>query len=101
MNVVNMEQVNVKIIIENHDGSTVECFEKGVKISDSFILSVYEDGIEINEYYHDQAGDIVLGTEVLSLLGEVNDFAINLEAISSMNAIEFLLKIAAVKREIH
>ncbi|SFD50335.1 hypothetical protein SAMN04488168_1469 [Bacillus sp. 491mf] len=101
MNVLNMEQVNVKVIIDNGNGSMVECFEKGVKISDTLILSIYEAGICINELYYDQTGDIVLGDEVLDLLGAVNDAVINLEEISSMNAIEFLLKIATIKRELH
>lgn len=50
MNLSNMEQVMVKISIENHDGSKVECFEKSWKISESLILSVYENGVEINEF---------------------------------------------------
>lgn len=101
MNLQNVEQINVKIVLENGDGSSVECFENGWKISDSLILSVYENGVEINEFRYDQAGDIVLGKEVLSLQGSVNDSAINLEDIKNMSAIEFLLKIAAITKELH
>ncbi|HDX9587936.1 TPA: hypothetical protein ROX98_000857 [Bacillus pseudomycoides] len=98
---LNMEQVSVKVIIDNGNGTTVECFEKAIKISDSLILSVYEDGIEVNEFHYDQAGDIVLGTEVLSLLGNVNDSAINLEEIGNMSALEFLVAISSISRELH
>ncbi|ENQ3077979.1 hypothetical protein ACEOWG_001152 [Bacillus cereus] len=101
MDLLNIEQVNVKVVIDNGDGSTVECFEKGVKISDTLILSVYEAGVSINEFYYDQDGTVILGDEVLDLQGNVNDTAIDLEAISKMNAIDFLLAIATINREVH
>ncbi|MDM5187857.1 hypothetical protein QUF99_11105 [Bacillus sp. DX4.1] len=101
MNLSNIEQVNVKIVLENGDGTTVECIEKGVKISDTLVLSVYEAGVSINEFHYDQTGDIVLGDEILDLQGVVNDSAIDLEAIGNMSALDFLLKIAAIKRDLH
>lgn len=100
-NLQNVEQVEVKIVLEVHNGSAVEVIEKGLKISDSLILSVYEAGVEINEFHYNQTGDIVLGKEVLSLQGNVNDTAIDLEAIGNMSAIDFLLAIATIKREVH
>lgn len=101
MNLSNMEQVAVKISIENHDGSKVECFEKAWKISESLILSVYENGVEINEFHYDQAGDIVLGNEVLGLHGEVNESAIDFETFRNMSALEFLVAISSIQRELH
>lgn len=97
----NMEEVSVKLVLENHDGTVCECFEKGWKISESLILSVYEDGIEVNEFHHDKAGDIVLGNEVLGLQGCVNDSELNIEEIGNMSAIEFLLKIATMTKDLH
>ncbi|KFN01488.1 hypothetical protein D0U04_08800 [Bacillus clarus] len=101
MNIQGIEKVNVKVVINNHDGSSVECFEKGLKISDSLILSVYENGVEINEFHYDQEDDIVLGDEILGLQGSVNDSGFNLEEISNMNAIEFLLKITTLTKDLH
>ncbi|MFL1665317.1 hypothetical protein [Bacillus cereus] len=101
MNLSNMKQVAVKITILNHDGSTVEFAEKGLKISDELILSVYEAGVSINRFHFDLAGDIVLDEEVLDLQGVVNDSALNLEDISNMSVIEFLLKIATITKELH
>lgn len=97
----NMEEVPVKILLENSDGTSITCTEKGLKINDSLILSVYENGVEINEFHYDQEGDIVLGNEVLSLQGVVNDSEINLEDISNMTAVEFLLKIATMTKDLH
>lgn len=94
----NMEEVSVKIVLKNHDGTVCECTEKVLKINDSLILSVYEDGVEINEYYYDQTGDIVLGNEVLGLHGSINDSELNIEEIGNMSAIEFLLKVATITK---
>ncbi|MED0996291.1 hypothetical protein P4T34_12510 [Bacillus mobilis] len=101
MNVSKMKQVSVKVVLNSHDGSIVECIETGLKISDSLVLSVYENGVEINEFQYDQAGDIVLGNEVLGLQGLINDSAINLEDIENMSAIEFLMKIATFVKDLH
>ncbi|MGF9850376.1 hypothetical protein ABHN09_02095 [Bacillus paramobilis] len=101
MNLQNVEQVNVKIVLENGDGSSVECFEKAWKISDSLILSVYENGVEINEFHYDQAGDIVLGNEVLGLHGEVNESGIDFETFRNMSALEFLVAISSIQRDLH
>ncbi|MDM5460007.1 hypothetical protein [Bacillus cereus] len=101
MNVSNMEQVSVKVTIQNYDSSTVTFTEKGLKISDTLILSVYEAGVAINKFYYDQAGDIVLADEVLDLQGMVNDSGLNLEDISNMSAIGFLLKIATFTKDLH
>ncbi|MDM5188588.1 hypothetical protein QUF99_15065 [Bacillus sp. DX4.1] len=101
MNLKNVEQVNVKIVLEAGNGTTVECIEKGVKISNSLILSVYENGVALNEFHHDQTGSIVLDDEILDLQGVVNDSSIDLEEIGNMSALGFLLKIAAIKRDLH
>ncbi|MCU5516528.1 hypothetical protein OCF62_18355 [Bacillus wiedmannii] len=101
MNLSNMEQVAVKVIIESHDGTTVEFTEKGLKISSKLILSVYEAGVSINKFHHDQTGAIVLDDEVLDLLGFVNNSELNLEEIGNMSAIEFLLKIATLTKDLH
>ncbi|HHK5599917.1 hypothetical protein CN324_28055 [Bacillus anthracis] len=101
MNVSNMEQVSVKVTIQNYDGSTVTFTEKGLKISDELILSVYESGVSINKFHYDQTGDIVLDDGVLDLQGFVNDSGLNLEGISNMLGIEFLLKIATITKDLH
>ncbi|PEU03187.1 hypothetical protein [Bacillus cereus] len=101
MDVSNMKQVSVKVTIENYDGSTAIFTEKGLKISDTLILSVYEAGVSINKFHYDQTGYIVLGEEILDLQGSVNDYGLNLEEISNMNAIEFLLKIAMLTKDLH
>ncbi|EOW9526592.1 hypothetical protein ACO11K_000173 [Bacillus cytotoxicus] len=101
MNLKNFEEVNVKVAINNHDGSTVEFTEKGLKISGELILSVYEAGVAINKFHYDQAGAIVQDEEVLDLQGVVNDSELNLEEIANMSAIEFLLKIATIQNELH
>ncbi|PRT06965.1 hypothetical protein C6356_00645 [Bacillus wiedmannii] len=101
MNVQNIEKVNVKVIINNHDGSKVEWVEQGLKLSDTLILSVYEAGVALNKFHYDQTGDIVLDEEQLDLQGVVNDSELNLEEISNMSAIEFLLKIATFTKDLH
>lgn len=101
MNLKNIEEVNVKVAINNYDGSTAIFTEKGLKISDTLILSVYEAGLSINKFHYDQTGDIVLDEEILDLQGPVNDSGLNLEEISTMNAIEFLLKIATLTKDVH
>lgn len=58
MNVSNMEQVSEKVTIQNYDGSTVTFTEKGLKISDTLILSVYEAGVALNKFHYDQTGDM-------------------------------------------
>ncbi|MBY0597356.1 hypothetical protein [Bacillus bingmayongensis] len=101
MNVSNMEQVEIKVTIQNYDGSTVTFIEKGLKISDELILSVYEAGVALNKFHYDQTGDIVLDEEVLDLQGVVNDSGLNLEEINNMSAIEFLLKITTMTKDLH
>ncbi|PFU90801.1 hypothetical protein COK92_20640 [Bacillus anthracis] len=101
MNLQNIKEVNVKIVLENGDGSSVACFEKAWKISESHILSVYENGLEINEFHYDQVGDIVIGNEVLGLHGEVNESAIDFETFRNMSALEFLVTISSIHRELH
>ncbi|EMA6342769.1 hypothetical protein ACO11K_003582 [Bacillus cytotoxicus] len=101
MNLKNTEELNVKVAINNPNGSTVEFTEKGLKISDALILSVYEAGVAINKFHYDQAGAIVLDEEVLDLQGSVNDYGLNLEEISNMNVIEFLLKITTLTKGLH
>jgi hypothetical protein len=95
-NLLNMEEVSVKVILDNHDGSSVECTEKGIKLNESHILSVFSEGISVNEYHYDEIGNIVLGDEVFSLQGELNEEQIDLSKISSMTAVEFVMYLASV-----
>ncbi|MDA1528490.1 hypothetical protein [Bacillus cereus group sp. TH260-2LC] len=101
MDLQNIKEVNVKIMLENGDGSSVACFEKAWKISEFLILSVYENGVEINEFHYNQVGDIVLGNEVLGLHGEINESAIDFETFRNMSALEFLVAISSLQWELY
>ncbi|MCM3736774.1 hypothetical protein M3215_13330 [Bacillus cytotoxicus] len=98
---MNLQEVSVKIVLENNDGTSVVCNEKAVKINEKYVLSVYEDGIQIQEFIYGSNGEIILGEEALDLQGVVNDSAISLEEIGNMSAVDFLLAIANIKRDLH
>ncbi len=101
MNQQNIEQVNVNITVENGDGSKVTFAEKAFKITDKHVLSIYEDGISIEEFTHDDNGEIILGDTVLDLQGGLDESLVDITQIGNISALEFLLALASIKKDIH
>ncbi|PEC09880.1 hypothetical protein CN567_22215 [Bacillus toyonensis] len=61
-------------------------------------LSIYENGVDLNELYYDQVGDIALDNRGLVLQGKIDESAIDLQSLATMNVIDFLLAISPIKK---
>lgn len=101
MNLKNIEEVNVNITLENGDGSKVTFAEKAYKITDKHVLSIYKDGISIEEFTYDDNGEIILGDTVLDLQGDLDESLVDITQIGNMTALDFLLTLASIKKDIH
>ncbi|PEJ54653.1 hypothetical protein CN676_07075 [Bacillus wiedmannii] len=101
MNLQNIEEVNVNILIENGDGSKVTFIEKAYKITDKHVLSIYEDGISIEEFTYGNNDEIILGDTVLDLQGDLDESLVDITQIGNMSALDFLLALASIKKGIH
>ncbi|PFN23386.1 hypothetical protein [Bacillus cereus] len=101
MNLQNVEQVNVNITIENGDGSKVTFTERAYKITDNHVLSIYEDGISIEEFTYGNNDKIILGDTVLDLQGDLNETLVDITQIGNTSALDFLLALASIKKEAH
>lgn len=101
MNLQNVEQVNVNITVENGDGSKVTFAEKAFKITDKHVLTVYEDGIQIEEFTYGNNDEIILGATVLDLNGSLDENLIDITQIRNISALDFLLALASIKKDIH
>ncbi|MCU5094056.1 hypothetical protein [Bacillus wiedmannii] len=96
-----IKEVNVNIMVENGDGSKVTFAEKAYKITDKHVLSIYEDGIQIEEFTHGNNGEIILGATVLDLQGDLDESLVDITQIGNMSALDFLLTLASIKKDIH
>lgn len=101
MNVQNIKAVNVNIVLENGDGSKVIFAEKAFKITDKHVLSIYEDGISIDEFTYGNNDEIILGDTVLDLQGDLDETLVDITQIGNMSALDFLLTLASIKKDIH
>ncbi|MED1088358.1 hypothetical protein [Bacillus mycoides] len=101
MNLQNIEEVNVNITVENGDGSKVTFAEKAYKITDKHVLTVYEDGISIEEFTYGNNDEIILGATVLDLQGSLDETLVDITQIGNMSALDFLLALASIKKDIH
>ncbi|MDA1610677.1 hypothetical protein PDK26_05300 [Bacillus cereus] len=101
MNLQNVEQVNVNITVENGDGSKVTFAEKAFKITDKHVLSIYEDGISIEEFTYGNNGEIILGATVLDLNGSLDETLVDVTQIGNISALDFLVALAAIKKDLH
>ncbi|HFK1782943.1 hypothetical protein BK739_07275 [Bacillus thuringiensis serovar pirenaica] len=101
MSLQNIKEVNVNITVENGDGSKVMFAEKAYKITDTHVLSIYEDGISIEEFTYGNNNEITLGETVLDLQGDLDESLIDITQIGNMTALDFLLKLASIKKDIH
>ncbi|PEG10379.1 hypothetical protein CON96_11480 [Bacillus wiedmannii] len=101
MNLQNIKEVNVNIVIENGDGSKVTFIEKAYKITDKHVLTVYEDGISIEEFTYGNNGEIILGDTVLNLNGSLDESLVDITQIGNMSALGFLLTLASIKKDTH
>ncbi|PEB48007.1 hypothetical protein CON65_09450 [Bacillus pseudomycoides] len=101
MNLQNIKEVNVNITVENGDGSKVAFVEKAFKITDRHVLSIYEDGISIEEFTYGNNDEIILGATVLDLQGDLDESLVDITQIGNMTALEFLLALAAIKKDLH
>lgn len=97
----NVEQVNVNITVENGDGSKVTFAEKAFKITDKHVLTVYEDGIQIEEFTYGNNDEIILGATVLDLQGDLDESLVDITQIGNISALDFLLTLASLKKDIH
>ncbi|PEL14817.1 hypothetical protein COF37_26690 [Bacillus wiedmannii] len=101
MNLQNIEEVKVNITVENGDGSKVTFAEKAFKITDKHVLTVYEDGISIEEFTCGNNDEIILGATALDLQGDLDESLVDITQIGNMNALDFLLALASIKKDIH
>ncbi|MGG1849497.1 hypothetical protein [Bacillus wiedmannii] len=101
MNLQNIEEVKVNITVENGDGSKVTFTEKAYKITDKHVLSIYEDGISIEEFTYGDNGEIILGETALDLQGGLDESLVDITQIGNMSALDFLLALASIKKGIH
>lgn len=101
MNLQNIEAVNVNIIVENGDGTKVTFTEKAYKITDKHVLAIYEDGISIEEFTYGDNGEIILGDTLLDLQGGLDESLVDITQIGNMSALDFLLTLAAIKKDLH
>ncbi|MBK5505078.1 MULTISPECIES: hypothetical protein [Bacillus] len=101
MNLQNIEEVNVNITVKNGDGSKVTFAEKAYKITDKHVLSIYEDGISIEEFTYNNNDEIVLGATVLDLNGNLDESLVDITQIGNMSALDFLLVLASIKKDTH
>lgn len=98
MNLQNIEMVNVSIEIENGDGSKATFAEKVFKITDKYVLSIYEDGIQIEEFTYGSNGEIILGAMVLDLQGSLDEMLVDTTQIGNISALDFFLFSHRLKR---
>ncbi|ENJ6134248.1 hypothetical protein C3496_16390 [Bacillus anthracis] len=101
MNLQNITEVKVNITVENGDGSKVTFTEKAYKITDKHVLSIYEDGISIEEFTYGNNDEIILGATVLDLQGDLDESLVDITQIGNMSALDFLLTLAAIKKDLH
>ncbi|HDR8094252.1 TPA: hypothetical protein QCZ12_004363 [Bacillus cereus] len=101
MNIQNIKEVDVNITVENGDGSKVTFAEKAYKITDKHVLTVYEDGISIEEFTYGNNDEIVLGATVLNLNGNLDENLVDITQIGNISALDFLLALALIKKDIH
>ncbi|MDZ5609289.1 hypothetical protein U2I54_20035 [Bacillus pseudomycoides] len=101
MDLQNVEQVNVNITVENGDGSKVTFAEKAYKITDKHVLSIYEDGISIEEFTYGNNNEIILGATVLDLQGDLDESLVDITQIGNISALDFFLALASIKKDIH
>ncbi|PFK48648.1 hypothetical protein [Bacillus cereus] len=101
MNIQNIKEVDVNITVENGDGSKVTFAEKAYKITDKHVLTVYEDGISIEEFTYGNNDEIVLGATVLNLNGNLDENLVDINQIGNISALDFLLALASIKKDIH
>ncbi|MGN4945192.1 hypothetical protein [Bacillus cereus group sp. MYBK104-1] len=102
MNLQNIEEVNVNITVENGDGSKVTFAEKAFKITDKHVLTVYEDGIQIEEFTNGNNNDgIIIGDTVLDLQGSLDETLVDITQIGNISALDFLLALASIKKDTH
>ncbi|HHT7153730.1 hypothetical protein BK718_01190 [Bacillus thuringiensis serovar andalousiensis] len=101
MNIQNIKEVDVNITIENGDGSKVTVAEKAYKITDKYVLTVYEDGIQIEEFTYGNNDEIILGATVLDLSGNLDENLVDITQIGNISALDFLLVLASIKKDIH
>ncbi|WP_340031365.1 hypothetical protein [Bacillus tropicus] len=101
MNLQNIKGVNLNITVENGDGSKVTFAERAFKITDKHVLTVYEDGISIEEFTYGINDEIILGATVLDLQGDLDETLVDITQIGNMSALDFLLTLASIKKELH
>ncbi|MFB6731968.1 hypothetical protein ACFCVW_26305 [Bacillus mobilis] len=101
MNLQNIKEANVNITVVNGDGSEISFAEKAYKITDKHVLSISEDGISIEEFTHGDNGEIILGDTVLDLQGDLDESLVDITQIGNISALEFLLALALIKKDIH
>ncbi|MHA4160550.1 hypothetical protein [Bacillus cereus] len=101
MNLQNITEVKVNITVENGAGSKVTFTEKAYKITDKHVLSIYEDGISIEEFTYGNNDEIILGATVLDLQGDLDESLVDITQIGNMSALDFLLTLAAIKKDLH
>ncbi|MFD5259440.1 hypothetical protein ACFWJC_00970 [Bacillus wiedmannii] len=101
MNLQNIEEVKVNITVENGDGSKVTFAENAFKITDKHVLTVYEDGIQIEEFTYGNNDEIITGDTVFDLQGGLDESLVDITQIGNMSALDFLLTLASIKKDIH
>ncbi|MBO1579983.1 hypothetical protein [Bacillus sp. XF8] len=101
MNLQNIKEVNVNITVENGDGSKVTFAEKAFKITDKHVLTVYEDGILIEEFTYGNNDEIIIGETALDLQGDLDETLVDITQIGNITALDFLLALASIKKEAH
>ncbi|HDR7655435.1 MULTISPECIES: hypothetical protein [Bacillus] len=97
----NIEEIKVNITVENGDGSKVTFAEKAFKITDKHVLSIYEDGISIEEFTYGNNDEIILGATILDLQGDLDESLVDITQIGNITALDFLLALASIKKDIH
>lgn len=87
--------------MENGDGSKVTFTEKAYKITNKHALSIFEGGISIEDFTNGNYDEIILGPTVLDLQGDLDKSLVDITQIRKLSVLDFLLALAAIKKDIH
>ncbi|WP_144525219.1 hypothetical protein [Bacillus sp. DE0042] len=101
MNIQNIKEVDVNITVEYGDGSKVTFTGKAYKIMDIHVLTVYEDGISIEEFTYGNNDEVIIRATVLNLQGDLDESLVDITQIGNMTALDFLVALAAIKKDLH
>lgn len=68
---------------------------------DKHVLSIYEDGISIEEFTYGNNDEIILGATVLDLQGDIDESLVDITQIGNITALDFLVALASIKKDLH